>query len=140
MIGKVADPLTSGQIIEKLEKIQKRAARFATGNYTLLPGNTQNNMIRLGLQPLEERRAKAKLHIFFKARHDLVDIPMDHLKLNPRRPCAYAIPTSNLDCHLYSFYPNTVRLWNSLPDDCKQAKTADMFKNRLHPHVVRSAY
>ena len=43
--------------IEMLEKIQKRAARFVTGNYTLKEGNTQINMQRLCWHPLEERRA-----------------------------------------------------------------------------------
>jgi len=129
--------------IDHLEKIQKRAARFVTGNYSHLPGTTKINMNKLCLKPLEERRAATKLSLLFKARHNLVEIPMDHLKLNSvstRRSGAYSIPTSNLDCHLHSFYPSTVRLWNSLPEECKQAGSADCFKKHLDSITLRSAY
>ena len=39
----VWDPHYTTDIV-KFEKIQKRAARFATGNYALEPGNTKSNM------------------------------------------------------------------------------------------------
>ena len=44
--------------IESITKIKKNAGRFLTGNYTLMPGNTKINMKKLGLEPLEERRAR----------------------------------------------------------------------------------
>ena len=72
-----------------------------------------------------------------------VDIPVEHLSLAPsqtRRPGTYAIPTSNVNSHLYSFYPNSIRLWNSLPVDVKSSKNADVFKSKLDKITVRSAY
>ena len=93
--------------------MQKRAARFVTGNYRMETGNTRVNMNKLGWKPLQERRAGIKLNFFFKARMGLMDIPFDHLNINnnnSRRKGTYAIPTSNVDSHLYSFYPNTIRL------------------------------
>ena len=54
--------------ISKFEKIQKRAARFVTGNYQLEQGNTKANMQQLMWKPLEERRAVAKLNLFFKGK------------------------------------------------------------------------
>ena len=108
---------------ERLEQIQKRAGRFVTGNYTLEAGNSKKNMQELHWETLEERRSKCKLKLFFKARMGLVDIPFDlqPMSLSSRRPGTYAIPTSNVDAHLFSFYPNTIRLWNSLLAEIKSA-------------------
>ena len=47
--------------IANLEKIQKTAARFVTGNYSLIEGNTIKNMNLLGGSPLSECRTKSKL-------------------------------------------------------------------------------
>ena len=51
---------------KKLEKIHKRAARFATSNYIMEHGNTKKNMKTLDWYPLQERRAKQKTILFFK--------------------------------------------------------------------------
>ena len=53
------DPYRNYQI-ELLEKINKRAARFVTGNYKREHGNTKKNMEALGWPPLSERRCKQK--------------------------------------------------------------------------------
>ena len=68
----------------------------------------------------KEGWAGIKLNFFFKARMGLMDIPFDLLNINnnnSRRKGTYAIPTSNVDSHLYSLYPNTIRLWNSLSEE-----------------------
>ena len=126
--------------IENLEKIQKRAARFITGNYNFEHGSTKYNMKELNFKPLKERRAIIKLNIFYKGINRLIDIPTDHLRKNPRKCNNYAIPASNIDSHLYSFYPNTVRLWNSLPGEGKNLPSVDSFKNHLHKLTIRCEY
>ena len=71
--------------VTKLEKNKKRAARFATNNYTMEPGNSQLNLQNLGWQTLEERRLQAKLSTFQKARLNILDLPLDHLKFKNRQ-------------------------------------------------------
>ena len=44
--------------IENIEKVQKAAARFVTGNYKMETGNTLKNLNILGWDSLEERRLK----------------------------------------------------------------------------------
>jgi len=68
--------------IDNLEQIQKRAARFTTGNYTQETGNTKINMQKLKWKPLEERRAIIKLNLFYKCKMKLIDIHTDHLVLS----------------------------------------------------------
>ena len=52
--------------INSIEKIQKAAARFVTGNYLMENGNTAANLESLGWVSLEERRLQTKLSIFQK--------------------------------------------------------------------------
>ena len=51
----------------------------------------------------------------FKARNGLIDIPLDNLnsnsRVNRKGSCQnYTMPVSNVDSHLHSFYPSTIRL------------------------------
>ena len=137
----VWDPRKSSQI-DKLEKLNKRAARFITGNYTLEHGNTQKNMNALGWPPLQERRAKNKLFIFFKIRNNLVHAPHDDLVplLTARRPLNYYVPRSRVDAHLHSFFPSSIRLWNSLPESVKSSDSLTTFKSAVSTITVRSSY
>ena len=106
--------------IEKLELIQKRAGRFVTGNYCMEHGNTEINMKKLNWDTLEERRAKIKVNMLYKAKMGLVDIPFELQTIrSARHEGSYAIPASTIDSHLYSFYSNSIRLWNLLPANIK---------------------
>ena len=130
----VWDPHQQNQIIE-LEKVQKRAARFVTGNYDFTPGNSAKNLTTLGWPTLAERRARNKLNILFKAKSGLVDISTEDLIPSApgtrRSATDYRIPQSTVDSHLHSFYPSTIRLWNSLPSSTKSCTDSDSFKRAL---------
>ena len=137
----VWDPRKSFQI-DKLEKINKRAARFATGNYTLRHGSTKQNMDLLGWPPLQERRASIKLKMFYKIRSKTVCAPLDYLisLSTPRRPFNYFVPQSLTDTHLQSFYPSTIRLWNSLPETVKSADSINTFTSAISSITIRCSY
>ena len=143
----VWDPHQSSPI-DNLEKIQKRAARFVTGNYTLIEGETKKNMTFLNWPPLTERRARIKLTTLYKARSGAIEIPMDDLipanhntkivtRTNSHR---FFIPDSRVDTHLYSFYPDTIRLWNLLPQQTKSCESVAGFKQALENHTLRASY
>ena len=124
------DPYKDNQI-QKLELINKRAAHFVTGNHIRQHGNTPKNMDTLGWSPLKIRRQKIKLAMLFKINSNLIHIPRDDLVTNPRKPSRYLIPSSSVDAHLYSFFPSTIRLWNSLPLSCQSKTSLDSFKASL---------
>ena len=134
------DPYRIKQI-NKLEMINKRAARFITGNFVREHGNTNKNMETLGWSPLSERRAKIKLIMFYKIQSNQVHIATDNLIENPRKPLNFLIPYSSVDAHLYSFYPSTIRLWNSLPASLKSSSSVSAFKSSLDKHsTIRASY
>ena len=99
-----------------MEKVQKRAARFVTGNYKMETGNTSLNLDILEWPKLAERRLQTKLNLFQKARLKLIDIPTDHLdfKSRPTRQGGegqtYQRNFSKVDSHIFSFYPHTTHL------------------------------
>ena len=136
------DPFRDYQI-DKLEMINKRAARFVTGNHNRTHGETQRNMQTLGWDPLSERRAKQKLIMLKKITSDQIHIPRDDLKqmLSPRFPFDYKPITTSVDCHKFSFFPSTIRLWNSIPYIIKSSATsAAGFKQSLNEITIRSSY
>ena len=123
--------------IENIEKVQKAAARFVTGNYKMETGNTLKNLNILGWDSLEERRLKTKLTIFQKGRLGEIDIPTDHLTLKSRPTRrggggpTYQKEFSSVDGHLYSFYPSVTRLWNNLPTEVRNCGKLEQFSNNL---------
>ena len=130
----VWDPHQQNQI-DLIEKVQKRAARFVTNNYTLIKGNSDRNLATLGWIPLRERRARIKVTLIFKAINGLIDIPIHDLlsrKIHTRTKTSNLIlPQSTINSHLYSFYPDTIRLWNSLPQSIKLSPTLSAFKSSV---------
>ena len=122
-----------------------RAARYVTNNHALVEGNTAKNMASLNWVPLEERRARSKLFLLFKARSGDVDIPTHDLQVSSRSNRTstlsnFLIPHSSVNGHLYSFYPSTIRLWNSLPLEFKTSPTLEKFKTNLNSISIRTSY
>lgn len=126
--------------IDKIEKVQRRAARFVTGNYERQASVT--NMIQtLGWPTLQQRRHFTSLVMFYKVSHQLVAIPVTMLPPMLRdstghmsryhHNLAYLIPYGRIDSYRQSFVPRTVLLWNYLPCHVVNATTCDTFKVQL---------
>ena len=75
--------------INRLEKIQRQAARFITGDYrSREEGSVSNMLVKLELKELKERRTSQKFIFLYKVAEELVpDIePVDYLKkARPKR-------------------------------------------------------
>ena len=128
----VWDPHKQTQI-DKLEKINKRAARFITGNRIFAHGNTELNFSPLGWSTLQERRAKLKVTMLYKIRNDLIRISKKDLvpATSLRYRLNYAVPHSKLERHLHSFFPSSIRLWNRLPSEIKLSPDLLKFKSAV---------
>ena len=123
--------------IELLEKVQKRAARFVTGNYTWEHGNSDLNLKTLGWDTLQERRIRNKLITLQKARLELIDIPIEHLDFKTRQTrfydeSSYAREFSDIDGHRFSFFPDTTHIWNHLSKEERLSEDIDNFTSYLN--------
>ena len=108
--------LHTQEYINKLEMVQQRAARYVTYRYH----NTSSVTSMLDQLEWEARRTKCQLTMLFKIINDLVDIPQEEylIPASKRTRTRHShkfrqIPASS-DYYLNSFFPKTVRLWNSL--------------------------
>ena len=132
----VWDPYTQ-ENINKIEMVQRRAARYATNNYDRTSSVTE--MIdTLNWRTLEQRRADSRLSLFYKIVNNLVEIPSSKYLSPCTRPTrhhhnnTFQIPCSNSDYHLNSFFPRTIRTWNSLPNKVVESTSLETFKRNLH--------
>ena len=130
--------------INNIEKIQRRAARFVTNSYDY---KINCNKLLKDLQwiPLSERRAQYKVTNIYKARNNLLHIPINHLNSNSNNTRAssrgnYAIPRSRSTVHLQSFYQTSVRLWNSIPSSIQNSTSVEAFKKGINAIIFKCNY
>ncbi len=88
---------------------------------------------KLNLEPLNIRRTNRRLTIFHKAINGHLALPIGHFQpvlrhtrhLNSK---AHNTIHSSKHCYKYSFFPRTIKYWNSLPDKLATIKEPHKFK------------
>ena len=106
---------------EELESVQKRAARFVTGNYNYETGSMTGILGQLKWESLKKRRKDNRLILLYKGLKGKASVPTDDLIPKTRRcrnqhSMAFQNPIANTDVYKGSFFPQTIRDWNALPD------------------------
>lgn len=129
---------------QKLENVQLEAARIACG----LPiyCNKESVYFESQLEPLENRRERRKLTMFYKMHNHLVPQTFENL-LPPlvanisnyplRNRDNYSLTNYRLATTEKSFIPSTTRLWNSLDIEIRNKPTLNSFKSALMPKLVK---
>ena len=132
----VWDPHTKKNI-DKLERVQRRAARFVRSNYSRNQSVT-SLMRDMNWTPLRERKARAKVTTVYKATHHMVDIPFD-LPLthsNTRSSQNFYLPYARTDVYKHSYYQNAIRQWISLPTPIRESPSLSDFERAIKGHVI----
>ena len=152
------DPYCQGDI-DQLEKIQRRAARFITGDYrSRTPGCVTSMLSKLELPTLQERRQQLRLTLFHKVVEERIPALPPEKFLTPARANKRQIRakqytgfiTSNLvtkhqtlntrpfqtiqtntNEFKNSFFVKTIVDWNQLPEDAVKAQTTEAFIQHL---------
>lgn len=126
-------------LIQRLEDAQRQAARFATGDYSLRePGSVTTMLHQLGWEPLEHRRARNRVIMFYKIYHHIVEVLVHHLlhvtNSRTRGSMANKIRqiSSRVDAYKYSFIPATIIAWNNIPATIRNLPSADNFRHAIH--------
>ena len=122
--------------IDRLEGVQRRGARFVCNDYGRRSSVT--TMMRdLGWKPLRDRRRDQRLSLFHKIVNDLVAIPSAQMiEFNNRKQRhgnskSVKLLSCNTDVYKYSFIPQTIRDWNTLPDAVVNYESNDSFRTAL---------
>ena len=106
---------------EELESVQKRAARFVTGNYNYETGSMTGILGQLKWESLKKRRKDNRLILLYKGLKGKASVPTDDLIPKTRRcrnqhSMAFQTPIANTDVYKGSFFPQTIRDRDALPD------------------------
>ena len=130
-------------LTNKLESIQRRAARFCLNDFkSKSPSSVTNMIIKLEWESLSDRRLTRRLAIFHKAIHGHLSIPLGNLTQPANRYSrhtnsrAFNTLTATKDCYKFSFMPKTIRDWNSLPDSIATISDNDQFKEAIKKHLA----
>ena len=125
--------------IDKLEMVQRRAARFVKGDYSRTSSVTAM-LADLEWNTLQQRRMQSKTVMLYRVVHQLVSIPVTPFLIPIRASrchnMRYAIPRSTVNAHLYSFFPSAIRIWNKLPASTVSAQSLETFRDQLPPSTM----
>jgi hypothetical protein len=121
--------------INKVEAVQRRAARFDTGDYQRTRSVTVMLQQRQW-QTLQSRRTYAQTLMMYRIVYNLVDIPAEHhLNRTSLRTKGHSlrflVPHTRTTVYRTSFFPQAIRLWYQLPGSVVEVDILDSFKAQL---------
>ncbi|XP_071132773.1 uncharacterized protein [Mytilus edulis] len=132
----VWDPYQENHI-KQIEMVQRRSARFIKH-----PGSVTSLLKELKLPSLEIRRKIKRLCLFHKALHKKIAINIpDYVEQQGRTTRQYHrskfrnLQTST-NTYKYSFFPRTIKDWNTLPIRLLNIEDAEAFKNSFTSYLT----
>ena len=121
--------------IRRLEAVQRRAARFALNRHQKT-ASVKQMLQELDWPSLEQRRRRSGLAMLYNTNSGLAAVKVPLLKKLPQRARRSHTSTSGripcrVDHRLNSFFPRTVRDWNTLPPQTVSAPSIGAFISRV---------
>ena len=129
--------------IDKLKRIQRRATKMIP---ELRDFSYENRLLQCGLTTLETWRLKGDQIEVFKIVNSYEDVARNmffKLKEGSRtrgHKAALVKEHCRLDMRKYSFSQRVINKWNKLPNDCVNATSVNMLKNRIDRYMIRAGY
>ena len=129
--------------IDKLEIIQRRATKMIP---ELKDFSYESRLLQCGLTTLETRRLRGDQIEVFKILNGYEDVGRNmFFKLKEGsstrgHKAAIVKELCNLDMRKYSFSQRVINEWNKLPNDCVNASSVNMFKNRIDRYMMGGGY
>ena len=105
---------------------------------------TDNTMA--GWEPLHSRRHSRKLNLFYKIRNNdrplylydcLLPFIREENKLNMRNQTEFRNPLTRLPLFANSFFPSTIKSWNKLSPQLRNAPTINRFKQATKNQTIK---
>ncbi|XP_072018615.1 uncharacterized protein [Amphiura filiformis] len=129
--------------INSLERVQRKAVRFITGNYRRRSSVTALRA-DLGFPTLQQRRLASRLTLFYKIHNQEVSvqipchyIPQDTPSIKTRRTHEeqYKIIRARTEVYKNSYFPATIPVWNKLPASIVTSTSSQTFKTKIQQLV-----
>lgn len=132
----VWEPHTSANI-KKLERVQRKSIRFI---YNAYRRNTSPSTLleSSDLEPLERRRSRERLKLFYQIYHSNLGIDKTKYILPSKSRITrshHSKKVQEFSCRTTafqkSFFPRAARSWNALPDEAVSSTTVASFMNAI---------
>jgi len=157
-ISKISKKASSTLDINRLDRVQRRCARFIPGDYkSRSPSCVTQMLVEHNLLPLQERRKHLRLAFLFKVVEGSVPAIPPEDYLIPQRPKravrvrtfkdhitsnifdsqvtnnsrCFRVPPSKSEPYRHSFFVRTIIDWNQLEDDIVDAPSTEAFRECL---------
>ena len=126
--------------VNKLEAVQRRMAHFVCNEYGFV--SVTNLLKNLSWPTLQQRRPCNRGIMLYKILNKQVEIPIIPIIF---RPNILSTRGNNrrfiqLQCHLiqcysnYLFFPDAIRIWNSLPQQLIDCSNVELFRDGIYRH------
>ena len=119
--------------VRSIEYIQRRSARFVKSDYRLTSSVTAM-LHDLSWPTLQSRRSLCRLALFYKAVNNLIAVPVDNLciatratRQNKGLSKVFTPISATSDAYKFSFFPRTIKDWNSLSDKIRNCNDTSVF-------------
>ena len=115
----------------KLEKVQRRAARWILSEYSRTTSVTSLSV--LNIPTLQQCCQLSRLTLFYKILNNAlpISIPLHYQRTQfhtrQHHPNRFILPQVTLNTYKYSFYPRTIKDWNNLPISIIESRDLDEF-------------
>ena len=119
--------------------VQRRAARLVYSNYQTT-SSVSAMLSHLNWMSLQEHRAQAKALMMYRVVNQQIDIPSQILvpTISPRgNNTSYLVPYARTLIYQKSFFPDGIRIWNSLPSVAVCAPSVDSLKFQIQAVNIR---
>jgi hypothetical protein len=120
--------------IQKLESVQRRSAQFVMNDYRQ-NSSVPSMLNTLQWQPLAEKMTRCKAVMMYRIVNGLIAIPP--LELHTTSSVArdhisrFLLPYARTSTYGHSFFLDSIRLWNSLPQPLMDSTSLDAFKQEV---------
>ena len=129
--------------IDKVERIRRRATKMIPELRDL---SYESRLLQCGLTTLETRRLRGDQIEVFKITNGYEDVDRNmffKFKEGSRtrgHKTALVKEQCRLDMRKYSFSQRVINKLNILPNECFNASSVNMFKNRIDRYLIRAGY
>ena len=121
--------------------VQRRAARFVTGNYTR-ESSVTDMITTVGWMSLEDRRRNLRIANLHKIIHGELHLDLDIYaskkitRLRRSHEERYDVTSEFISTSQLknSFFPDTISHWNNLPSETVASKSTEVLKTKLKMH------
>ena len=129
--------------IQKIEKVQRKGVRYVYNNFSSY-SSVSAMLSRLNWTSLKDRRDNLRLAMMYKIVNNLVEIDSSRILIRSNvltrgHLNRYKQPFTRINAYKYSFYPDTIKLWNNLPAniiDCTSLQSFNNLINNMHTYLL----